>query len=200
MDDLTRYKYNEEKIKELHGSVRPMAREFLNLSEAEGFKLRITHAYRSSQEQDALYAKGRTAPGKIVTNAPGGFSFHNFRLAFDVYDHKLGWSTNWDRLGQIGIEVGLEWGDRGFVDKPHFQYRGGLSLKQVQHGERPSLLDKYDNGLTDKEMEQLDNLEKRVAKNEKRLDKQYDLIKKVQQKKFGLRRTKQLIKKMLRKD
>jgi hypothetical protein len=39
---------------------------------------------RSFAEQDALYAQGRTKPGKIVTKARGGFSNHNFGVAFDI--------------------------------------------------------------------------------------------------------------------
>ena len=39
--------------------------------------------HRTWEEQDALYAKGRTAPGSIVTRAKGGFSNHNFGIAMD---------------------------------------------------------------------------------------------------------------------
>lgn len=39
---------------------------------------------RTYEEQNALYAQGRTAPGNKVTNAKGGFSNHNFGIAFDI--------------------------------------------------------------------------------------------------------------------
>lgn len=39
---------------------------------------------RTIAEQNALYAKGRTAPGPRVTNARGGQSPHNFGLAVDL--------------------------------------------------------------------------------------------------------------------
>jgi peptidoglycan L-alanyl-D-glutamate endopeptidase CwlK len=32
-----------------------------------------------------LYAIGRTKPGKKVTKAKGGTSYHNYGLAFDIY-------------------------------------------------------------------------------------------------------------------
>jgi hypothetical protein len=38
---------------------------------------------RTFEAQEALYAKGRTAPGVIVTNALPGSSFHNYGLATD---------------------------------------------------------------------------------------------------------------------
>src|SRR5947209_4113201 len=51
--------------------------------EDEGTLIRVTQGLRTVEEQDALYAQGRTAPGKIVTNCPGGLSYHNFGLAVD---------------------------------------------------------------------------------------------------------------------
>ena len=38
---------------------------------------RFTHTLRTFAEQDKLFAQGRTAPGKIVTRARGGQSYHN---------------------------------------------------------------------------------------------------------------------------
>jgi len=38
---------------------------------------------RTMEEQAALYAIGRSAPGKVVTKARAGESFHNYGLAFD---------------------------------------------------------------------------------------------------------------------
>jgi peptidoglycan hydrolase-like protein with peptidoglycan-binding domain len=45
----------------------------------------ITDGFRSFAEQDALFAQGRTKPGKIVTKARGGLSNHNYGLAIDMY-------------------------------------------------------------------------------------------------------------------
>jgi peptidoglycan L-alanyl-D-glutamate endopeptidase CwlK len=44
----------------------------------EGILIRVVQGLRSWNEQDALYAMGRTAPGKIVTNVKGGYSYHCF--------------------------------------------------------------------------------------------------------------------------
>lgn len=98
--------------------------------------LLVTQAYRSKEEQDALYAQGRTKPGKIVTQAKGGSSFHNFGVAFDCcgFDGKtVHYDCDWNKLGEIAAKIGLEHGDRGYVDLPHFQARIGYSLEDFQH-------------------------------------------------------------------
>ena len=94
----------------------------------QGLKIRITQGYRSKAEQDALYAQGRTKPGNKVTNARGGYSMHNWGVAFDFcrndgrkpYDDSDGFFT---KVGKIGESIGLEWGGswKSIVDKPHFQ-------------------------------------------------------------------------------
>jgi peptidoglycan L-alanyl-D-glutamate endopeptidase CwlK len=38
---------------------------------------------RTMEEQTALYSLGRSAPGRIVTKAKAGESYHNYGLAFD---------------------------------------------------------------------------------------------------------------------
>lgn len=80
-------------------------------------------------------------PGKKVTNAKGGQSFHNFRVAFDVVplvNGKAVWSDSglWQHIGKLGKDLGLEWaGDwRTFKEMPHFQFTQGLTLKDFQQG------------------------------------------------------------------
>lgn len=108
---------------------------------------RFTHTLRTFGEQNALYAQGRTKPGKIVTNARGGQSFHNFGLAIDICLIIDGKEASWDRLGdydgdhvsdwaeivRIFKMYGWEWGgDWKFKDYPHFQKTLGLSIKEWQ--------------------------------------------------------------------
>lgn len=47
-------------------------------------KVRITQGIRTNDEQDAMYAQGRTTPGKKITNAKGGQSIHNYGFAVDI--------------------------------------------------------------------------------------------------------------------
>ena len=46
--------------------------------------VRMSHVLRTWDEQNRLYQKGRTKPGRIVTNAKAGQSWHNYGFAFDI--------------------------------------------------------------------------------------------------------------------
>ena len=123
-------------INDLRPVVAKMAKDFLAKAQAQGIDFIITSVYRSIDEQNQIYAQGRTTPGTIVTNAKGGQSFHNWRVAFDivpVIQGKAIWNDNalWAKLGQIGTLVGLEWGGSwvNFKDLPHFQYVAGYSFQ-----------------------------------------------------------------------
>src|SRR5690349_5519581 len=63
-----------------------LASRAYNTANASGPQVFLTQTYRSPDDQAADYAKGRTAPGKVVTNAKPGQSLHNYypALAFDV--------------------------------------------------------------------------------------------------------------------
>ena len=132
-------------IEDLHPKLQELANEFLKACAAKNFPVKIYFTFRSNAEQDALYAQGRTVPGKIVTNAKGGESYHNYGLAFDAAplneDLTIDWSggINYEIMGRIGELVGLEWGGKwkSFVDKPHMQYTFGLSIQELQSGKKP---------------------------------------------------------------
>lgn len=64
-------------LSDLRQDVKQMAEKHIELCKAAGFDLLVYCTYRSEQEQNDLYAQGRTLPGKIVTNARGGDSQHN---------------------------------------------------------------------------------------------------------------------------
>lgn len=135
---------NDEIIKILHPAIQPMVTKFLQVASSAGYNLRITDGYRTPERQQELYDQGRTKPGRIVTNAKGvpvAQSIHCFQLAIDVVDAKNGYEIDWEKLGKIGEDCGLEWGGRWsqIIDKPHFQFTGGLTLKQIQAGQRPGL-------------------------------------------------------------
>ncbi|MCL5105693.1 MAG: M15 family metallopeptidase [Armatimonadetes bacterium] len=115
--------------------------ERLNLFEARLKHRKIdvimTCGYRSTQEQDDLYARGRTRPGRIVTNARGGDSWHNYGLAADyafVIDGKVTWDGHWSIFGILAKECSLEWGGswRRFKDRPHVQWTKGYTLAQMK--------------------------------------------------------------------
>jgi len=124
---------------DLDPDVRAMWEEHERLCAMEGIILRLTQTYRTPEEQAALYAKGRTAPGRIVTHAPPGYSFHEFRRAYDVaiksYPEDItpqDWYDGpWGHVGELGEVAGMEWGGRWKKpDRPHFEHRAGKTLAQ----------------------------------------------------------------------
>jgi len=133
---------NSRKLEDLLPQVRSRVEAFLKAADDAGIDLLVTSTYRDNASQDALYAQGRTAPGKVVTNAKAGQSFHNHRCAVDVVPLRNGkpvWDSKdpvWQTVGRLGKAAGLEWaGDwKRFKEFPHFQYTGGLTLAQLQQG------------------------------------------------------------------
>lgn len=134
-------------LSDLHPLVRAKCEAHKAACAAEGIDILITCTYRDAEEQNRLYAIGRTAPGAKVTNAKAGQSFHNYRLAYDVVPLRFGkpvWKTTgeegkiWERVGQLGEAQGLEWAGRWakFKEFPHFQYTGGFNLAYFQGGGR----------------------------------------------------------------
>lgn len=116
-----------------------------------GKMLRFAYCYRSIQEQNDLYARGRSKKyenGKrigIVTNAQGGQSFHNFGLAFDIVmlidkDNNGSFETaDYKQDKDFKTVVahfkarGWEWGGdfKSFKDAPHFQKTFGFRTKDL---------------------------------------------------------------------
>ena len=137
---------NSRKIEDLLPPVASRCRAFLAGCAGEGVEIIITSTYRDAASQDALFAQGRTSPGKKVTNAKAGQSWHNHRCAFDVVPLRNGkpvWGTTgadgllWGRVGSIGESAGLEWAGRWagrMVEFAHFQYTGGLTLADLSAG------------------------------------------------------------------
>jgi hypothetical protein len=82
----------------------------------------VTGGIRTIDEQTALYERGRTKPGEIVTNARGGYSAHNYGCATDWAPMRDGqpywpdwqtgaWKPYLDALEKVGLRSGSEWGD-----------------------------------------------------------------------------------------
>ena len=54
-----------------HPRLQALAAELIRKCADQGLQIKIGETLRTTAEQDALYAQGRTKPGKIVTNAKG---------------------------------------------------------------------------------------------------------------------------------
>lgn len=129
---------SERVIATLDIQVQPYARALYFKARGNGITVNIISGLRTFEEQDALYAQGRTSPGNIVTNARAGHSVHNFGLAFDVGVFEgsrfQGESPKYKAVGALGLELGLEWGGnwKTIVDEPHFQLRPTWARKLTQ--------------------------------------------------------------------
>jgi peptidoglycan LD-endopeptidase CwlK len=145
-----------QRIQILHPAVREeVMKMYEEICEALSGRAicRFAYTLRTIEEQNELYAQGRTKPGKIVTNAKGGQSFHNYGLAFDIVllvdkdkngsFESASWETNvdfdgdgkadWQEVVQIAKSYGWTWGgDWKFTDKPHFEKTFGYSVKQLE--------------------------------------------------------------------
>lgn len=139
----------------------PMVREQLRKIYAEicsrltgNIMCRFAYTLRTFAEQDALYAQGRTSSGKIVTNAKGGQSYHNYGLAVDVvllidrdkngtfeeasWDEKIDGDGDgmpeWTEVVYVFKMFGWEWGGewvKPLRDAPHFQKTFGYKVNDL---------------------------------------------------------------------
>ena len=134
---------SSRKIEDLYTPLQLIVRDFLHRCRFGDWEAFITDGYRNHAEQSQLYAIGRTLPGRKVTNARAGFSFHNFGLAIDCAFRNERGALSYDmylmkKMGAIGKEMGFVWGgDWLFKDYPHFEWTEGLSIIEIRNGKRP---------------------------------------------------------------
>jgi len=140
----------------LHPKVRLEVIDLITKAE-EGLpanaKVRIVQGLRTRDEQNALYAQGRTSPGHIVTNAKFGQSYHCFGLAIDfvvMYDkdnngsfEAVSWDVNydfdkdgvkdWQEVVRVFKAAGWTWGGdfKSIVDSPHLEKTFGINWRTM---------------------------------------------------------------------
>ncbi|MGE6375606.1 M15 family metallopeptidase [Peribacillus muralis] len=124
--------------------------EVVRLAYVEGIMVRITLGHRSFSQQAQLYGHGRTDKSKpIVTYAKAGQSLYNYGLAVDFVivgddGRRAIWTDDkkWTRVAVIAKSLGFVWGGDFslFKDIPHLEMTGGLSIRNLQQGWRPSLV------------------------------------------------------------
>jgi peptidoglycan L-alanyl-D-glutamate endopeptidase CwlK len=155
-----RHTKSEIRVVQLHPKVRDEVKALIEKAEAylpKTVAIAVPQGLRTIDEQNALYAQGRTTPGAIVTNARGGSSYHNYGLAFDfclvidtngdgIYD-ETSWdikkdndkdgTADWLEVVKVFEDVGWEWGGKwsSIKDYPHLQKTFGYTWQR--------LLDKY---------------------------------------------------------
>jgi peptidoglycan L-alanyl-D-glutamate endopeptidase CwlK len=131
-------------LNDLHPYVKYLAEKFTAECRAKGLEPVITSTLRTMQEQTDIYAIGRTKPGAILSYTKAGYSMHNYGLAWDCsFPHNV----DYKKAAAIGKKLGLTWGGDfkvrkngklvPFVDRPHFQWTGGLTTADLLKGKRP---------------------------------------------------------------
>ena len=144
-----------ELVTALHPKLVDALSATITEAKARGLQVAIHSGLRTAEEQDKLYALGRTVPNPdgIITNAQAYESWHNLGLAADVVfkDQKGNWTwdkmppifktpeglwrwikngnNQWEQLGQVGTMFNLSWGgywEKVKPDFPHFEMRGSI--------------------------------------------------------------------------
>lgn len=112
--------------------------------EKHGVKVEVISGLRSWVAQAALFAQGRTKPGRIVTKARPGSSWHNYGLAIDLGLFSNGVYLDevdpkradrlYQEIGAIASRMGVEWAGnwKSFTETPHFQVTFGLTLSAAR--------------------------------------------------------------------
>ena len=143
-------KITEQRIALLHPKIREEVKKLVieaNSAISSKLTIRIVQGLRTITEQDALYAQGRTAPGKIVTKAKGGSSYHNYGLAIDfaflIDGKEISWDTakdwdgdkiaDWLEVVKIFLKAGYGWGGnfKSIKDFPHLEKTFGYTWQQL---------------------------------------------------------------------
>ena len=146
-----------QRVNLLHPAIRQEVLDTITQIENNSFpatvKIRIVQGLRTIEEQNELFAQGRTKPGSIVTNAKGGSSYHNYGLAFDfvlMYDkdgngsfEALSWDINYDfdKDGSMDWQevvkpfkaLNYTWGGdfRSIPDSPHLEKTFGNNWRDL---------------------------------------------------------------------
>jgi peptidoglycan L-alanyl-D-glutamate endopeptidase CwlK len=123
---------SESNINTLLPEVQGIARFLIEQAANAGISIKILSGLRTYAEQDALYKQGG------VTKARGGYSNHNFGIAFDIGVFEgtkyIPESSKYKAVGSLGVQLGLDWGGnwKSFKDEPHFQLRPNWATNMTE--------------------------------------------------------------------
>ena len=122
------------RLRGCHPELKTRVMALIDALSRQGYDLVLTQGVRSVAQQQALYAQGRTKPGKIVTNCDGVRAVSNHQPKADSYGCAVdvAWRTNgsitwegpWPTLGALAAAHGLTWGGTWvrFPDRPHIEW------------------------------------------------------------------------------
>lgn len=145
MRKIGRFDYRSEThIRSLCLIAQESARQLIFVLAKHEFTAKIISGTRSYHEQNALFKIGRYGDDRPrVTKARGGFSRHNFGIAFDIglFSFEEGYITREQPYIDAGdivmqkLSDTLEWGGRwpgDFQDWPHYQLKTGMGINQLR--------------------------------------------------------------------
>lgn len=127
--------HNTKKLEGVHPDLASKVLQVLKAMDGFGHPMIITDGVRTKEQQMQLYAQGRTAPGKIVTNNDGVVNPSNHQPHADglghavdccfLVDNQPSWdpSLPWSVYGAAVQHLGLTWGGswKHFKDLPHVE-------------------------------------------------------------------------------
>jgi len=148
-------------INSLDPKVRDVFVSLMQIAKATGKKyggpkcdIKAISGHRTYEEQQKIYDQGRTTAGPVVSHAPPGWSFHNFKISIDLavfldgkymdaVDYKFV-EKLYRAIANIAEADGLriEWGGRWLGrsrDICHFQYDTGLSMAEMRRRKKKGL-------------------------------------------------------------
>lgn len=136
-----------QRAAKLHPKIRNEVPTILAEIQSKGIGIRITQGLRTFEEQANIYNQGRTLPGKIVSNAKPGSSFHqygcavdfcllhsdgsvSFSMSEDLNKNKL---SDWKEVVNIFKSHGWSWGGDWVhsKDTPHFEKTFGHTWQDM---------------------------------------------------------------------
>jgi peptidoglycan LD-endopeptidase CwlK len=159
----------ERNIATLHPRAQKVARDFMaramTVLGLQGYTVQIISGTRTYDQQAELYAQGRSKAGRIVTNAPAGYSNHNFGIAFDIgiFDAQRRYIDDlpaqggllqqtvtklYRSLGPIGVAMGETWGGnwKSFTDEPHYELHPEWAANMTENEMLAELRRRHQNG------------------------------------------------------
>lgn len=120
-----------DKLDGVHPGLKSKITQVLGAMAILGHPMKVVQGVRTVEQQAALYAQGRTAPGPIVTNCDGVKTRSNHQPHADGYGHAVDCASMigdpydpafpWSLYGAAVRAVGLVWGGSWttFQDRPH---------------------------------------------------------------------------------
>jgi peptidoglycan L-alanyl-D-glutamate endopeptidase CwlK len=132
-----------ERLHGVHPDLAAKVTRILDAMERLGFPMMVTEGLRTTERQQALYAQGRIAPGKIVTFTDGVVKKSNHQAKADGFGYAVdcvflvdidgdgpddpSWAERhpWTLYGVMAEALGLRWGGRfkTLVDRPHVEMK-----------------------------------------------------------------------------